>query len=123
MKEENTKIASHGGIENKYQTLISQFNDFDTSHLPTVLNNKTNFYQMGWAGDTTIASVSLFEISNKLNIQFELNYNTPALKRQGIDMNILPNIHKKKQWSYNNTMDQTDIYNLVAGEIEYLCSI
>lgn len=107
----------------KYHELISSFDDFDTSNLPAVLNNDVNFYQMGWAGATTLASVSLFEVADKINIEFELQYNVPALKRNGIEVNSLPPIHKKKTWAYSNSMDQSEIYNSVAKEIEYLCSI
>ena len=107
----------------KYHELISSFDDFDTSNLPAVLNNDVNFYQMGWAGATTLASVSLFEVVDKLNIEFELQYNVPALKRNGIEVNSLPPIHKKKTWTYSNSMAQSEIYNSVAKEIEYLCSI
>ena len=88
-----------------------------------VLNNDVNFYQMGWAGATTLASVSLFEVVDKLNIEFELQYNVPALKRNGIEVNSLPPIHKKKTWTYSNSLDQAEIYNSVAKEIEYLCSL
>lgn len=107
----------------KYHELISSFDDFDTSNLPAVLNNDVNFYQMGWAGATTLASVSLFEVVDKLNIEFELQYNVPALKRNGIEVNSLPPIHKKKTWTYSNSLDQAEIYNSVAKEIEYLCSL
>lgn len=107
----------------KYHELISSFDHFDTSNLPAVLNNDVNFYQMGWAGATTLASVSLFEVVDKLNIEFELQYNVPALKRNGIEVNSLPPIHKKKTWTYSNSLDQAEIYNSVAKEIEYLCSL
>ena len=59
----------------------------------------------------------------KLNIEFELQYNVPALKRNGIEVNSLPPIHKKKTWTYSNSLDQAEIYNSVAKEIEYLCSL
>jgi len=123
MKEKNSELLNQGGIRSKYQVLISHFNDFDTSNLPAVLNSDVNFYQMGWAGATTLASVSLFEVVDKLNIEFELQYNVPALKRNGIEVNSLPPIHKKKTWTYSNSLDQAEIYNSVAKEIEYLCSI
>ena len=120
---ENVELASQGGIKTKYKELISSFDDFDIQNPPTILNNNTNFYQMGWAGATTLASVSLFEVVDKLNIEFELQYNVPALKRNGIEVNSLPPIHKKKTWTYSNSLDQAEIYNSVAKEIEYLCSL
>jgi len=123
MKGKNTELASQGGIKSKYKTLISRFDDFDTTHLPEVLNNDVNFYQMGWAGATTIASVSIFEISNKVNIEFQMDYNKPALQRSGVDLKSLAPIHKKKTWSYVNSMDQGEIYHSVAWEIQNLCSI
>ena len=122
-KEKRAELAAVGGIINKYKELINYFNDFDTNNLPKILNNDVNFYQIGWAGATTLASVSLFEVVDKLNIEFELQYNVPALKRNGIEVNSLPPIHKKKTWAYSNSMDQSEIYNSVAKEIEYLCSI
>ena len=122
-KEKRAELAAVGGIINKYKELINYFNDFDTNNLPKVLNNDVNFYQIGWAGATTLASVSLFEVVDKLNIEFELQYNVPALKRNGIEVNSLPPIHKKKTWTYSNSLDQAEIYNSVAKEIEYLCSL
>ena len=122
-KEKRAELAAVGGIINKYKELINYFNDFDTNNLPKILNNDVNFYQIGWAGATTLASVSLFEVADKINIEFELQYNVPALKRNGIEVNSLPPIHKKKTWAYSNSMDQSEIYNSVAKEIEYLCSI
>lgn len=122
-KEKRAELAAVGGIINKYKELINYFNDFDTNNLPKILNNDVNFYQIGWAGATTLASVSLFEVVDKLNIEFELQYNVPALKRNGIEVNSLPPIHKKKTWTYSNSMAQSEIYNSVAKEIEYLCSI
>mgnify|MGYP000252195124 FL=1 len=122
-KVKNVELASQGGIKTKYKELISSFDDFDIQNPPTILNNNTNFYQMGWAGATTLASVSLFEVVDKLNIEFELQYNVPALKRNGIEVNSLPPIHKKKTWTYSNSLDQAEIYNSVAKEIEYLCSL
>ena len=122
-KEKRAELAVVGGIINKYKELINYFNDFDTNNLPKILNNDVNFYQIGWAGATTLASVSLFEVADKINIEFELQYNVPALKRNGIEVNILPPIHKKKTWTYSNSMAQSEIYNSVAKEIEYLCSI
>ena len=122
-KVKNVELASQGGIKTKYKELISSFDDFDIQNPPTILNNNTNFYQIGWAGATTLASVSLFEVVDKLNIEFELQYNVPALKRNGIEVNSLPPIHKKKTWTYSNSMAQSEIYNSVAKEIEYLCSI
>ena len=122
-KEKRAELAAVGGIINKYKELINYFNDFDTNNLPKILNNDVNFYQIGWAGATTLASVSLFEVVDKLNIEFELQYNVPALKRNGIEVNSLPPIHKKKTWTYSNSLDQAEIYNSVAKEIEYLCSI
>lgn len=121
-KVKNVELASQGGIKTKYKELISFFDDFDIQNHPTILNNNTNFYQMGWAGATTLASVSLFEVADKINIEFELQYNIPALKRNNIDVSSLPSIRKKKTWSYNNTLSQAEIFNSVAGEIEYLCS-
>ena len=122
-KEKRAELAAVGGIINKYKELINYFDDFDTNNIPKVLNNDVNFYQIGWAGATTLASVSLFEVVDKLNIEFELQYNVPALKRNGIEVNSLPPIHKKKTWTYSNSLDQAEIYNSVAKEIEYLCSI
>ena len=122
-KEKRAELAAVGGIINKYKELINYFNDFDTNNLPKILNNDVNFYQIGWAGATTLASVSLFEVVDKLNIEFELQYNVPALKRNGIEVNSLPPIHKKKTWTYSNSLDQAEIYNSVAKEIEYLCSL
>lgn len=122
-KEKRAELAAVGGIINKYKELINYFNDFDTNNLPKILNNDVNFYQIGWAGATTLASVSLFEVVDKLNIEFELQYNVPALKRNGIEVNSLPPIHKKKTWAYSNSLDQAEIYNSVAKEIEYLCSL
>ena len=122
-KVKNVELASQGGIKTKYKELISSFDDFDIQNPPTILNNNTNFYQIGWAGATTLASVSLFEVVDKLNIEFELQYNVPALKRNGIEVNSLPPIHKKKTWTYSNSLDQAEIYNSVAKEIEYLCSL
>ena len=122
-KEKRAELAVVGGIINKYKELINYFNDFDTNNLPKILNNDVNFYQMGWAGATTLASVSLFEVADKINIEFELQYNVPALKRNGIEVNSLPPIHKKKTWTYSNSLDQAEIYNSVAKEIEYLCSL
>ena len=119
-KEKRAELAAVGGIINKYKELINYFNDFDTNNLPKILNNDVNFYQIGWAGATTLASVSLFEVADKINIEFELQYNVPALKRNGIEVNSLPPIHKKKTWAYSNSMDQSEIYNSVAKEIEYL---
>ena len=121
--DKETLDALVDGSSAKYHELISSFDDFDTSNLPAVLNNDVNFYQMGWAGATTLASVSLFEVVDKLNIEFELQYNVPALKRNGIEVNSLPPIHKKKTWTYSNSLDQAEIYNSVAKEIEYLCSL
>lgn len=123
MKSKNTELAEQGGIKHKYKELIAKFDDFDTSHLPTVLNNDTNFYQMGWAGATTIASVSIFEISDKVLIEFELDYNKAALKRNGIDPNSLPPIYKKEKWSYNNSVSQDDIYSSVSRKIENLFNV
>ena len=122
-KEKRAELAAVGGIINKYKELINYFNDFDTNNLPKILNNDVNFYQIGWAGATTLASVSLFEVADKINIEFELQYNVPALKRNGIEVNSLPPIHKKKTWTYSNSLDQAEIYNSVAKEIEYLCSL
>ena len=122
-KEKRAELAAVGGIINKYKELINYFNDFDTNNLPKILNNDVNFYQIGWAGATTLASVGLFEVVDKLNIEFELQYNVPALKRNGIEVNSLPPIHKKKTWTYSNSLDQAEIYNSVAKEIEYLCSL
>ena len=122
-KEKRAELAAVGGIINKYKELINYFNDFDTNNLPKILNNDVNFYQIGWAGATTLASVSLFEVADKINIEFELQYNVPALKRNGIEVNSLPPIHKKKTWAYSNSLDQAEIYNSVAKEIEYLCSL
>ena len=123
MKEKNTELASQGGVKNKYRGLISNFDNFDTSHLPQVLNNDVNFYQMGWAGATTIASVSIFEISDKVFIEFELDYNKAALNRNGIEPNSLPPIYKKEKWSYNTAMSQDEIYSSVSRKIENLCNI
>lgn len=123
MKEKNAELESQGGIKQKYSELISYFNSFDDNNLPKVLNNDVNFYQMGWAASTTLVSVCLYEVSDKLTIEFELQYNIPALKRNDIDVSRLPSIHKKKTWSYYNRMDQTEIFNSVSKEIEYLCSI
>ena len=121
-KEKNIDLGSVGGIKSKYKELINYFDDFDTNNLPRVLNNDVNFYQIGWAGATTLASISLFEVADKINIEFELQYNIPALKRNNIDVSSLPSIRKKKTWSYNNTLSQAEIFNSVAGEIEYLCN-
>lgn len=121
-KEKRAELAAVGGIINKYKELINYFNDFDTNNLPKVLNNDVNFYQIGWAGATTLASVGIFETADKINIEFELQYNIPALKRNNVDVSSLPSIHKKKTWSYNNTLSQAEIFNSVAGEIEYLCN-
>ena len=121
-KEKNIDLGSVGGIKNKYKELINYFDDFDTNNLPRVLNNDVNFYQIGWAGATTLASISLFEVADKINIEFELQYNIPALKRNNIDDSSLPSTHKKKTWSYSNTISQVEIYNSVSREIEYLCS-
>ena len=121
-KEKNIELGSERGIKNKYKELINDFDDFDTNNLPRVLNNDVNFYQIGWAGATTLASISLFEVADKINIEFELQYNIPALKRNGIEINSLPSIHKKKTWTYSNSMNQGEIYNSVSKEIEYLCS-
>lgn len=123
MKEKNAELESQGGIKQKYSELISYFNSFDDNNLPKVLNNDVNFYQMGWAASTTLVSVCLYEVSDKLTIEFELQYNIPALKRNDIDVSRLPSIHKKKTWSYYNRMDQTEIFDSVSKEIEYLCSI
>lgn len=122
-KEKRAELAAVGGIINKYKELINYFDDFDTNNLPKVLNNDVNFYQIGWAGATTLASVGIFETADKINIEFELQYNVPALKRNGIEVNSLPPIHKKKTWTYSNSLDQAEIYNSVAKEIEYLCSL
>ncbi len=121
-KEKRAELAAVGGIINKYKELINYFNDFDTNNLPKILNNDVNFYQIGWAGATTLASVGIFETADKINIEFELQYNIPALKRNNVDVSSLPSIHKKKTWSYNNTLSQAEIFNSVAGEIEYLCN-
>mgnify|MGYP003599475269 FL=1 len=121
-KEKRAELAAVGGIINKYKELINYFDDFDTNNLPKVLNNDVNFYQIGWAGATTLASVGIFETADKINIEFELQYNIPALKRNNVDVSSLPSIHKKKTWSYNNTLSQAEIFNSVAGEIEYLCN-
>ena len=121
-KEKRAELAAVGGIINKYKELINYFDDFDTNNLPKVLNNDVNFYQIGWAGATTLASIILFEVADKINIEFELQYNIPALKRNNIDVSSLPSTHKKKTWSYNNTLSQAEIFNSVAGEIEYLCN-
>lgn len=123
MKEKNAELESQGGIKQKYSELISYFNSFDDNNLPKVLNNDVNFYQMGWAASTTLVSVCLYEVSDKLTIEFELQYNIPALKRNDIDVSRLPSIHKKKTWSYYNRMNQTEIFDSVSKEIEYLCSI
>lgn len=123
MKGKNTELAAQGGVKNKYRRLISNFDDFDTSNLPHVLNNDTNFYQMAWSGDSTIASVCLFEISDQINIEFELDYNKAALKRNGVEANNLPPIYKKKSWSYYNAMNQDEIYSSVSRKIENLCNI
>ena len=121
-KAKNAEMLSKGGIKQKYKELISQFDHFDMNNPPTTLNNDVNFYQIGWAGATTLASVGIFETADKINIEFELQYNIPALKRNNVDVSSLPSIHKKKTWSYNNTLSQAEIFNSVAGEIEYLCS-
>lgn len=121
-KEKRAELAAVGGIINKYKELINYFDDFDTNNLPKVLNNDVNFYQIGWAGATTLASVGIFETADKINIEFELQYNIPALKRNNVDVSSLPSIHKKKTWSYNYTLSQAEIFNSVAGEIEYLCN-
>lgn len=120
-KAKNAKLASEGGIKNKYKELICFFDDFDNSQAPRELKNDTNFYQIGWAGATTLASICLFEVADKINIEFELQYNVPALMRNGIEVNNLPSNHKKKIWAHSNSMNQTEIYNLVSREIEYLC--
>lgn len=121
-KAKNAKLASEGGIKNKYKELICFFDDFDNSQAPRELKNDTNFYQIGWAGATTLASICLFEVADKINIEFELQYNVPALKRNGINLSDLPSLHKKKTWSYNCTINQSEIYNSVSREIEDLCS-
>lgn len=123
MKGKNTELTSQGGIKNKYKSLISHFDNFDTSHLPQVLNNDVNFYQMAWSGESTIASVCLFEISDTINIEFELDYNKAALNRNGIETNSLPPIYKKERWSYNTAMSQDEIYSSVSRKIENLCNI
>ena len=120
-KEKNKELATVGGIKTKYRELINHFNDFDNSQAPRELKNDINFYQIGWAGATTLASICLFEVADKINIEFELQYNVPALKRNGINLSDLPSLHKKKTWSYNCTVNQSEIYNSVSREIEYLC--
>lgn len=121
--EKSGEIQVNRKIRQKYQRVISMFDNFDMEHLPTVLNDDTNFYQMGWAGATTIASVSIFEISDKVLIEFELDYNKAALKRNGIDPNSLPPIYKKEKWSYNNSVSQDDIYSSVSRKIENLFNV
>lgn len=99
VRSTNQELARVGGIANKYKELISYF---DIYHPPHILNNDVNFYQMGWAGETTVASISIFEILEKVYIEFELQYNKLSLQRAGVDTRHLPPIHKKKSWSYDN---------------------
>lgn len=123
MKEKNVELNQTGGISKKYSELIAGFDNFDNTQPPKVLVNDTNFYQMGWAGPTTLASVSIFEVLGNVNIEFELQYNKQGLERMGVDISSLKPLHKKEKWSYNSNSDQFDIFMSVAKKIENLCNL
>lgn len=118
MKGKENELKKQGGIKNKYRELIGYFYSFDTNILPTILQDKPNFYQIGWAEARIVVNVTFFEIGENINIQLNVDYNRKKLDSMGIDVRELPPVRKEKYWKYNILMNQREIAVDVLREIQ-----
>lgn len=118
MKGKENELKKQGGIKNKYRELIGYFYGFDTNILPTILQDKPNFYQIGWAEARIVVNVTFFEIGENINIQLNVDYNRKKLDSMGIDVRELPPVRKEKYWKYNTLMNQREIAVDVLREIQ-----
>ena len=118
----NSELKKVGGIKNKYSELISYFDDFDMNNKPLILNDKINFYQIGWGGPTLISSLTFFEIHDNLNIKFEMRNNEEALKRKGININSVPKIDKYFTWKFISITPQNEMFSIMSSDISQLLS-
>lgn len=115
--KESKQMELSEGITTKYRNLIKKFDDFDRNNKPVVLADKTNWYEIGWSAQTTIATIVLFETSGKLHVNYQVKYNINALKRNGIDIKSLPDLNTKLKWSFDTTEDQNYIAKEIANGI------
>lgn len=119
-KRESEKMESVGGIKTKYAELIKKFDYFDVLNRPLILEDKTNWYQLGWAGYSTLISIALFEYNDILNIEFRMKYNIDNLKREGIETARLPTLDQKYSWKFDSDEDPDYIIQTITDYINSL---
>lgn len=120
MSKKNNELKSLGGIKKKYKEFISHFDDFDIHNKPTVLSDKPNNYEIGWAGGTTISKLRLYEMYDNLHIEFKLEYNKKYLERRGVNLNNLPKMDEKITWKFDTNSNQTEMAYIVSEDINSL---
>lgn len=120
MSDKNTELEKIGGLKNKYKELIMAFEDFDAYNKPKILSDKTNDYELGWMGPSTISQFWLSEVNHNLWVKFTLDYNKENLRKNGVNINELPPLKEQLEWKFVITMDQSQMVNTVIRDIEKL---
>lgn len=112
------KLKKVGGIKNKYSKLISYFDGFDIYNEPQILRDKTLYYEIGWAGATTIMIATFIESFNEISININIKPNTKNIKRHGrYSPESYNKINKKLEWIFDENMDQDIMYNIIINEL------
>lgn len=120
MSKKNNQLKSLGGIKEKYKEFISHFDDYDLNNKPTILNDRPNNYEIGWAGATTISKLWIYEMYDNLHIEFKLDYNKKNLERSGVNLGKLPQLNKKLTWKFKSNYNQAEMAWIVSQDIENL---
>jgi len=118
--KKNNELKKEGGIKEKYKEFISYFDDYDLNNKPTILSDKPNNYEIGWAGPTTITTLCLWEVYDNLNIEYRVQYNKKNLQRRGVNLDNLPKLDEKLTWKFKNNSNQAEMAWIVSQDIENL---
>jgi|GEM_PF-1684388 len=123
------ELQKVGGIKEKYKELISYFDDFDLYKQPTIITNDTNNYEIGWAGNTSIITIRMFEVLENLHVIFTSKMNENEAKNMSQTLSneqintIREHINKKYEWKLNTGMRQTEMIEIISNDIQKLLGV
>jgi len=121
--KKDNELKKVGGIKEKYKEFISHFDDYDLNNKPTILTDRPNNYEIGWAGPTTITRLWIHEVYEKVCIQYEIQHNLRNLKRSGINVHNLPQLNKKLTWKFNSKSNQREMAIIICQDINQLIDL
>lgn len=117
MSNKNKELEEVGGIKEKYKVLISRFDNYDIYKLPQVLTDKTNDFEIGWAGITSNHYLWFQEVNNDIWIKLTIEPNKSNPKMKSL-MSTNPKIKTEVfEWKFPTNMSQYEMGTIILNDI------